>query len=706
MEHLWTPVEHSRTPGDPLGAWAALGCASVVETPLPAPLSPPATSVPAGLRAGFGVRDITPPPGVGLSSFAADSRQAVGYRQRLHARAILLEDRSGERMALVVADLGQVSILLHRRVSERTLFSGTGIGADRLLLSATHTHSGPGNFFAADGLNANAGRFPGFDPDVTAFVVDGIAGAIEDAARDLRPARAGWRFEPVWDFTFNRSYEAYERNSAPRVPVTPTAARPVEQQAVDSTFALLRVDRCDDAWESCEPWGAYSVFAIHGGNVPASNNLFDSDVHGVVARSMERHILDERAQLRGPAFFLFANGAEGDVGANLRDPVPCRYYRFLPERRAAGPRTLPAAEAWRAPTDEVEDCMRDVRHRVDSLGWALGERVAAIYDRAEAGLAADLSVDRAFTTIDLRRYQGPHPICWPPRVGASAVGGAERGFIRTWKQRVLFFDLNFDEGGSAAREEPKGCFGRKKTQLGVLVKEYSLPQLLQLSVVRLGNVLLGTVPVEPTTEVGALLRERLLAAGPSEASRSVVVGVANGYALYTASAEEYDAQHYEGGSTLYGPNTAEMLAFELGQLSGSLAAGRPTVNVGRANAYYTHTSTHFWSADPIPAGFKRRILGLECGAEEVRMRWLDLRPGTLVPSRSAVVQLEREGTDGWVVTAGDGHPDTQVRALEPRDGGYVWEARWVPRSAALGRYRFRLLARQGLPETPTSACSM
>jgi hypothetical protein len=236
------------------------------------------------------------------------------------------------------------------------------------------------------------------------------------------------------------------------------------------------------------------------------------------------------------------------------------------------------------------------------------------------------------------------------------------------------------------------------------VKEYSLPQLIQLSVVRLGNVLLGTVPVEPTTEVGALLRGRLLAAGPSEASRSVVVGVANGYALYTASAEEYDAHHYEGGSTLYGSNTMEMLAFELGQLSGSLAVGRPTVNMGRANAYYTYTSTHFWSAGPIPAGFKRRILGLECGAEEVRMRWLDLRSGTLVLIRSAVVQ--REGTVGWVVTAGDGHPDTQVRALEPRDGGYVWEVRWVPRSALPGRYRFRLLARQGLPETPTAACSM
>ena len=674
----------------------------------PSVQAPPAgqRAGPAGLRAGFGVRDITPPPGVGLSSFSADSRQAVGFRQRLHARAIVLEDQSGERVALVVAELGQISILLHRRVSERTFASGTGIGADRLLLSATHTHSGPGNFYAADGLNLNAGRFPGFDPELTDFLVDGIAGAIEDASGDLRPARAGWRFESVWDFTFNRSYEAFARNSAPRVPVTPAVARPVEQQAVDSTFALLRVDRCDDAWERCQPWGAYSAFALHGTHIPASNNLFDSDVHGVVARSVEGHIVEERAEQRGPAFFLFANGAEGDVGGNLRDPVPCRYYRFLPERRAAGPRTLPAAEAWRAPTDEVEDCMRAVRHRADSLGWALGERAVDIFDRAEEGLTSDLTVDRAFATIDLRQYQGPHPICWPPRVGASSVGGAERGFIRTWKHRVLFLDLHFDEGGAAARDEPKGCFGRKRTQLGVLVKEYSLPQLLQLSVIRLGDVLVGSVPVEPTTEVGALIRERLLASGPSEATRSVLLGVTNGYALYTASAEEYDAQHYEGGSTLYGPNTAEMLAFELGQLSESLAVGRPIVDVGPANAYSTHTETHFWAAAPIPAGFERRILELECEAGEARMRWLDLKPGTLVPSKSAIVQLEREGADGWIVTARDGHPDTQVKAVEPRDGGYVWEARWVPQSAPAGSYRFRLVARQSFPDTPSSSCRL
>ena len=415
-----------------LGVSGLSGCTSIQETALPQPVSPsptapPPAPVPGGLRAGFGTRDITPPPGVGMSAFSADSRQAVGFRQRLYARAIVLEDESGERVALVVVDLGMVSLVLHRRVADRTLRSGTEIGADRLLLSATHTHSGPGNFFAADGYNANAGRFVGFDPVVTDFLIDGIAGAIEDAASDLQPARAGWRFEPVWDFTFNRSYEAYERNTSPRVTVNPAAARRLDQQAVDSTFALLRVDRCDQQWESCAPRGAYGVFPIHSSNIPASNNLFDSDIHGVIARTVESHIRAVRsggasstaagATAGSGAYFLLAQGAHGDVGANLRDPVPCRLYRFLPERRPAGPRTLPAPEAWRAPMSEVESCLDDTRIEVDSFATALGARATEIFDRAATTLSSDLSVGRAFASVDLRTYTGPYQICWPPPHG-------------------------------------------------------------------------------------------------------------------------------------------------------------------------------------------------------------------------------------------------------------------------------------------------
>ena len=658
-----------------LGVMTALGlggCVSIQETVLPEPVSPlpiapPTAPVPGGLRAGFGSRDITPPPGVGMSAFSADSRQAAGFRQRLYARAIVLEDDAGERVALVVVDLGMVSIVLHRRVADRTLGSGTGIGADRLLLSATHTHSGPGNFFAADGYNANAGRFVGFDPVVADFLIDGIAGAIEHAASDLQPARAGWRFEPVWDFTFNRSYEAYERNTSPRVTVDPAAARRLDQQAVDSTFALLRVDRCDTQWQNCAPRGAYGVFPIHSSNIPASNNLFDPDIHGVIARTVEDHIRRVRRGGAGPAagggtagggaYFLLAQGAHGDVGANLRDPIPCRLYRFLPERRPAGPRTLPAPEAWRAPMSEVESCLDATRLEVDAFASALGARTTEIFDRAAPALSTDLSIARAFASVDLRTYTGPHQTCWPPRMGAAGVEGAEKGYIRTWKQRLFFFNLNFAEGGSAARATPDGCFGHKKVQLRMLIKEYTLPQVFQFGVYRVGDVLIGSVPVEPTTEVGALIRETLLGSAPAGVTRSLAVSLANGYASYVASAEEYEAQHYEGGSTLYGPNTAEMLAYELGQLATSLRSGSPTVAVDGALAFHADSPTHFWAPRPIPAGFRRDVLDGVCSQEDIRIQWTDLRPGTLVPADAPILQIERERAGQWEFLADDSDPD-------------------------------------------------
>ena len=689
-----------------VAAWSLAGCGTLRERSLPQPVSPPAVPAPAGLRAGFGKRDITPPPGVGMSSFSIDSRQAVGFRQRLFARAMVLEDGRGERLALVVVDLGQISLLLHREVAHRVLQAGTGIGADRLAISATHTHSGPGNYFAADGFNANSGRFQGFDPAVAGFVIDGISGAIEDAAADLQPAKAGWNFEPIWDFTFNRSYEAYQRNASPRIRVDPREPRPADQQAVDSTFALLRVDRCDGEWRSCRPWGAYGVFAIHASNIPASNNLFDADTHGVIARAVEDHIRDRRPGDPGPAYFLLAQGALGDISANLRDPTPCRSYRFLPELGAAGPRTLPPAEAWRAPLPEVESCLEAVRHETDSLAWELGRRGTGIFDRAGRSLSPELPLARAFRSLDLRSYESPHPICWPPRVGAATVGGAESGYVRTWKYRPFFFDLGFHEGGSAARAEPEGCFGHKKVRLGFLVKEYTLPQVLQLGVFQLGNVLVGTVPVEPTTEVGAAIREAILENGPEGAEEALVVSITNGYALYVASAEEYEAQHYEGGSTLYGPNTAGMLTYELGLLSESIRRGTPVTGVGPANAYLKEGSSHFWPPQPIPAGFRRGVVDATCGPEQVRIRWTDLRPGTLVPADGPILLLEEGDRGAWAPRAEDGHPDVQVRALGPEGGGYLWEARWVPKPLPAGDFRFRILPRQGLPEIQGPVCTI
>src|SRR5213593_2226717 len=80
----------------------ASGCIAYHGLHLPSPTSArPAPAALPGLRAGFGRADITPPPGVGLAGNGPEGRRAVGYRVRLYARALLLEDSTGERVALV-----------------------------------------------------------------------------------------------------------------------------------------------------------------------------------------------------------------------------------------------------------------------------------------------------------------------------------------------------------------------------------------------------------------------------------------------------------------------------------------------------------------------------------------------------------------------------------------------------------------------------
>ena len=78
---------------------------------LPRTTSAPPAPRPAGtLLAGFGRADITPPPGVGLGGNGPEGLTSTGYRHRLYARAMVLEDGRGERIAESGALVGSVQI--------------------------------------------------------------------------------------------------------------------------------------------------------------------------------------------------------------------------------------------------------------------------------------------------------------------------------------------------------------------------------------------------------------------------------------------------------------------------------------------------------------------------------------------------------------------------------------------------------------------
>ncbi|MEQ1509037.1 MAG: neutral/alkaline non-lysosomal ceramidase N-terminal domain-containing protein [Sphingopyxis sp.] len=101
-----------------------------------------------------------------------------------------------------------------------------------------------------------------------------------------------------------------------------------------------------------------------------------------------------------------------------------------------------------------------------------------------------------------------------------------------------------------------------------------VPHVLPLQVLRIGQFIIAGVPAEFTTMAGKRLTQTLRnAAGAAAGMRFAISNYTNGYSGYVTTNEEYNMQHYEGASTLYGPHTLEAYRQEMGALAEALYAG-------------------------------------------------------------------------------------------------------------------------------------
>ena len=524
---------------------------------------------------------------------------------------------------------------------------------------------------------------------------------------------------PVWGHTRNRSYDAFLRNEPKWAPPSqPPDSLDTARTAVDPTWTMVRVDTVGGPGNDQHyPAGAFSIFAMHGTGNPAANELLDPDIHGIVDRVVERHI--DSLNRRHPPFgteavHLLANGAEGDVSPDWPPDTRCPTPAFRPVLAPGGPRTPSAPWDWRyPPRAQVASCLAAARRYVNAVGGTLGQRAAALFDSLGTRLVDTGSIGVAFRTLWLRGYDG---LCPHPELGTAVAAGAEDGptRVRGWKLFGIF-PIGLEEGGSAAKKHPKGCQQKKRVLMGALhiqrrvIGEHGLPEVAQLSVLRLGDLLLAALPAEVTTVAGAAIKRAVqdsARANRLPADSVAVIGLANGYIQYVTTDSEYAAQDYEGGSTLYGPRTAAVLATELGRLAGELAraGGKSPLNaVESLKAYPGKSTTVLARRDagpPLQPG-ERVFDSLSCRGDTVIARWLDARPGRLTPADGLILRIERYSDHEWHPAAWDDDPYVEVRAVRPKGKGYVWEVRW-DRGRTRDPVRVVLLARDSLPEVSHS----
>ena len=675
------------------------GCGGVRAWQEQAALSPTPQPRRGALQAGFGRVDITPPTGVGLTGNGPEGNRAAGYRMRLYARALVLEQATGDRVALVVADLPHISLLLQRRVAAET--RNLGIGVDRFLLSATHTHASVGHFYEASAYNDHGSIVPGFDAEILDSLSIRIARAIRYAVIDLGPARAAWGALPVWGQTRIRSLPAMMRNiPRPEPALTPPAGLPPEYALVDPMLTMLRVDRWDEGARAFRPAGAWSVFAIHGtGNTP-NNELLDPDLPGLLAKSLERFIDLElnRDSAPGRAIYLVASGAAGDVSPDWPPQSRCAPPRLLSERWPTGPFTR-SLWSWVPPTGtELAVCRHAARRAMAHVAGAVNAVAESLFQALGDSVQDSLSLERSFVTLRLAEQAESLGICDSPLPGMSTFGGAPDARTRFYGWRWLGLIRSGMEETAQSPRTPSGCHAEKRLLLWegatkrLIGKQ--LPTSGQLIVLRIGSRLIAGLPAEVTTMAARQMRDSMLAASriAPRVHDAQVVSLTNGFLEYIATADEYTAQFYEGGSTLYGPGSATMLARALGTLvrtlsSGDSLSGRvaPPVKVSPGPRRKRFT----------PKGDERPVVAKAwCTGDTLYARLGLGRPGGWLVRDSSeadkpLVEIWGRGAEsGDTLLAVDDDPAVELHRLKGALGGAPWELRWAP--ALPGFYTIRV----------------
>lgn len=278
------------------------------------PVSPlPAADAKKVFRAGAYAMDITPQKFPVSVNGGMEDRQANGATDRLHARCLVLDDGT-TRLAIAVCD----SCMIPRDIldeAKRRASQATGIPIDRMLVSATHTHTAPtvAGVFQSDP-----------DADYVQYLTAKIADGITQAHANLAPAQIGWgvgqdptqvfnrrwRMKPgtILPDPFGRSDDKVKMNPGYQNPGLGEPAGPI-----DPDVSILSVRT-----PAGRPIALLANYSLHyvGGLQPLSADYFGAFAEQIAA-------LLEVGDANPPFVGIMSNGTSGDINnANFAGPSP------------------------------------------------------------------------------------------------------------------------------------------------------------------------------------------------------------------------------------------------------------------------------------------------------------------------------------------------------------------------------------------------
>jgi neutral ceramidase len=246
------------------------------------------------LRVGAAAVVITPPIGIPMAGYY-NTRLAEGTLDDLFARAIVFE-QDGVRTALVAVDLVTISrpvVEEARRIIEKS----SGIRGNAVMISATHSHTGP----LLTGMSTRNSAYGG-DMDIaknySASLPQKIADAVKQAVAKLTPAKVSVGTGREDSLPFNRRYFMKD-GSVGWNPgkLNPNIVKPAGP--IDPAVPVVYAESLDG-----KPLATYVNFAMHLDTT--SGMQFSSDYVFALSQVL--------GKLRSPEMVtLFTIGCAGDI---------------------------------------------------------------------------------------------------------------------------------------------------------------------------------------------------------------------------------------------------------------------------------------------------------------------------------------------------------------------------------------------------------
>jgi neutral ceramidase len=492
---------------------------------------------------------------------------------------------------------------------------------------------------------------------------------MREATRGLVPAKVGHGVARRWGYSQNRSLRAFTNDGALPERFAGAHARG-ENLPSDLSREGLAIDpRVQVIWaedRSGAPIGAFATFAAHGTAIPAGQATLSADWCGCAVREVQDRLA------RAPGYWPtaarrrvpigLAAGAVGDVdvdlpGLNLADVVALQGT---------------------------------------ALAARMGEVVGETLERAI--VAARSALENALTIVT--RFSEPEPAgAWledgrrlasNPAFGIPALGGSELGRNFALDADILATSLNLESRRGDHRPEdphaPKLTFESSLVEVFTGRPASVLPlRLVSITGARRVLHLVG-LPGEPTTLFAAKMERMLLDRG---ATSVIIAGVTGDYSGYFTTGREYDRQHYEGASTVWGRCTGDWLIEEVRDL----AAGRVAPPAPEA---YFEADGEYLAAPSARGRATRPTLRFEDG--ELHGSWS--APAGVLPAFGPdpwIVLEELSGARWSPVMLGGVQVSDQTRAMFVERGlegeRAIWGVRYSLPAMLKGRtLRFRLVA--------------